>query len=93
MEKENAGPNPADAAYVANMRDVLRKRDVSALREFLVRSATVRKEPEEAAQLESLSHDALEARMHKMIMARMDLADLHDESRKWLIAHGFEPLR
>jgi hypothetical protein len=91
-ERSTSGRESADAQYVQNLGQTLRKRNVTELREFLVRSATERNDPGEVAELQGIPDEVLEARMCKMIMARCDLQDLHDESRKWLIEHGYKPL-
>jgi hypothetical protein len=91
MERTNK--RDTDASYVQQMAAVLRKRDVAALREFLVTAANERNDAGEVAEIQGIPEADLEARMHKMIMARKDLSDMHDESRKWLIAHGFTPIR
>jgi hypothetical protein len=82
-----------DSSYVREMGSVLRRKDVAALRDFLARSAEERNDEGEAAEIRGIPDADLEARMHKMIMARKDLEDLHAGSREWLIAHGFTPLR
>jgi hypothetical protein len=73
----------ADTGYVQRLSYVLRKRDVDALREFLKQEAVVR-EPERALEIESIPNHELETRMHKMILARPDLGDLHADARRWL---------
>ncbi|MDO8588334.1 MAG: hypothetical protein Q7T82_15000 [Armatimonadota bacterium] len=93
MQRPRTNRREADESYVHAMGRVLRNRDVEALRRFLARSAQERDDPGEAAEIEGIPQADLESRMHKMIMARMDLQDLHDESRQWLIEHGFKPLR
>ena len=37
------------------------------------------------------SDDELEALLHRMIVARPDLQDLHRASRAWLFKHGIDP--
>jgi hypothetical protein len=91
MERTNK--RDTDASYVQQMAAVLRKKDVAALREFLVAAANERNDESEVAEIQGIPEADLEARMHKMIMARKDLPDMHDESRKWLVAHGFTPIR
>ena len=93
MQKPRTNRREADQSYVHEMGRVLRDRNLEALRQFLARSAQERNDPGEATEIQGIPAADLEARMHKMIMARPDLQDLHDESSKWLIAHGFKPLR
>jgi hypothetical protein len=93
MEQTRSNKRDGDSTYVKQMASVLRKKDVAALRDFLARSAEERNDDGEAAEIRGIPEADLEARMHKMIVARKDLVDLHDESREWLIAHGFTPLR
>ncbi|MDO8683130.1 MAG: hypothetical protein Q7N50_06580 [Armatimonadota bacterium] len=92
MQQARSNRREADASYVQQMGRVLRKRDVAALRDFLIQAAMERNDPSEAEEIKGIPEADLEVRMHKMIMARKDLHDLHEESRKWLIAHGFRPL-
>jgi hypothetical protein len=93
MERERSNKRTTDSSYVQQMGRVLRTKDVNALREFLVKSANDRNDSGEAAELEGIPQADLESRMHKMIMARADLAGMHDSSREWLVGHGFEPIR
>jgi hypothetical protein len=93
MEGTRSNRRDDDSKYVREMRSVLRRKDVAALRDFLARSAEERDDAGEAEEIRGIPDADLEARMHKMIMARKDLDDLHASSREWLIAHGFTPLR
>ena len=72
-----------DAGYVQRLTYVLRKRDVDELRKFLKHEAAAR-EPERIAEVEAIPDHDLEMRMHKMILARPDLGDLHADARRWL---------
>ncbi|MCI0595813.1 MAG: hypothetical protein L0Z48_04640 [candidate division Zixibacteria bacterium] len=71
--------------YVNELGQVLRRRDLSALKEFYIKW----KEKMELGPLPS--DEALEAQMHQMICEFPSLADLHAESQKWLLEHGFTP--
>ncbi len=80
--------NP-DAGYVKRLAYVLRKRDVEELREFLRHEANLR-EPERAGEIDEIAGHDLEVRMHKMILSRGDLADMHADARRWLREHDVE---
>lgn len=73
----------SDAKYVQRLSSVLRKRDVEELRDFLKQEAAQR-DPEHVAEVDAIPNHDLETRMHKMILARPDLADLHADARRWL---------
>lgn len=90
MERRRENRREADSKYVREMGKTLRLKDVSALREFLIRCANERNDTGEAAEIQGIPEDVLEARMRKMIMARKDLADIHEESRQWLLSHGYK---
>jgi hypothetical protein len=72
-----------DSGYVRRLSYVLRKRDVDELREFLKQEAAMR-DPTRVAEIEEITDHNLEFRMHKMILARPDLADMHADARRWL---------
>ena len=92
MERTRSNRRDDDIVYVRQMGGVLRKNDVAALRDFLAASAEERNDPGEAMEIRGIPEADMEARMHKMIVARKDLEDIHAESREWLVAHGFRPL-
>ena len=79
----------SDTAYVRGLLNVLRKRDVDALRGFLIEEAELR-DPSRVAEIQSIGDDNLEARMYKMILARTELGELHADARRWLREHGRE---
>jgi len=93
MERTPGTRQDSDAAYVQQLGKVLRRRDVAALREFLVKSANERDDPGEAAEITGMPEADLETRMHKMITARRDLADLYEESSRWLSERGHRPVK
>jgi hypothetical protein len=66
---------------------VLRSRSPSALRDFLVERARRYGDERQVAEIEGRGADDLEALMHRMILARPDLSELHAGSRRWLAAH------
>lgn len=78
------------SAYRDELGRVLRGRDPAALRTFLMRSAAQFGDQQQVDEVSGLSHDALAERMHRMIVARPDLADLHRASREWLFKRGVD---
>lgn len=71
--------------YVNELGQVLRTRNLMQLKEFYLKW-------KEKMELPPLPADGLlEAQMHQMICEFPSLADLHAESRKWLLEHGFTP--
>jgi hypothetical protein len=79
----------SDAIYVKQLSEVLKTRDVDTLREFL-KSEAVARDPERVVEIESISHDDLQMRMYKMILARPELGDMHADARRWLREHEDE---
>jgi hypothetical protein len=76
-----------DRAYVAQLGDVLRQRDVARLRAFLEAQAGRYGDERQVEAIRAQSDSEVEALLHRMIIARPDLAKLHAESRRWLAAH------
>ncbi len=69
--------------YVNELGEVLRLRDLAQLKEFYIKW-------KERMELPPIPVDeVLEAQMHQLICEFPSLADLHAESRKWLLEHGF----
>jgi hypothetical protein len=81
---------PREPSYVAQLGAVLRRRDVAALRAFLLLSAERFGDTRQVADVEQKSADELEELLHRMIVARPDLEDLHRASREWLFRHGMD---
>jgi hypothetical protein len=77
---------PSDREYKARLGAILRQRDPAALHLFLRQSAAGYGDDRQVSEVEEQSHDEMEELMHRMILARGDLADLHPESRAWLAA-------
>ena len=77
-----------DRAYAAQLGDVLRKRDVTALRAFLEAQAGRYGDERQVAAIRAQSDAELEALLHRMTLARSDLAKLHADSRRWLANHS-----
>jgi hypothetical protein len=81
---------PREPSYAAQLGSVLRRRDVAALRAFLLRSAERFGDTKQVGDVEQKSDDELEELLHRMIVARPDLEDLHRASREWLFRHGID---
>ena len=81
-----------DRDYVRRLGEILRRRDPAALREFLAEQAARFGDERQVADVRDRDAADLEVLLHRMIVARPDLADLHAESERWLAAHGAGPL-
>ena len=79
---------PSDASYKAELGLVLQGRDPDALHLFLRLHAAGYGDARQIAEVEGRSHGEMEELMHRMILVRPDLADLHAASRAWLSAHS-----
>jgi hypothetical protein len=85
------GGRAGSGAYVQELGVVLRRRDPLALRDFLAASARHYGNEAEARELESREAAEMALVMHRSIVARPDLADIHLDSQRWLRAHGLDP--
>ena len=81
---------PRQPSYAAQLGAVLRQRRPLALRQFLIESAARFGDERQVADVEGKSETELEELMHRMIVARPDLSDLHRASREWLFTHGID---
>jgi hypothetical protein len=81
---------PREPSYVTQLGNVLRRRDVGVLREFLLRSAERFGDSRQVADVQAKSPEEMEELLHRMIVARPDLKDLHRASREWLFRHGID---
>jgi hypothetical protein len=81
---------PGEPSYPAQLGSVLRRRNAVALRSFLLQSARRFGDERQVADVETRSDDEMEELLHRMIVARPDLDDLHRASREWLFRHGFD---
>ena len=81
---------PREPSYAAQLGSVLRRRDVVALRAFLVQSAARFGDMKQVNDVREKSDDEVEELLHRMIVARPDLDDLHRASREWLFRHGID---
>jgi hypothetical protein len=77
-----------DRDYVSRLGEVLRRRDPAALREFLAGQAGRFGDERQVAEIRARGPDEMEMLLHRMIVSRPDLAELHAESARWLTAHG-----
>ena len=81
---------PREPSYAAQLGSVLRRRDVEALRAFLLQSASRFGDMKQVLDVQGKSEDEMEELLHRMIVARPDLEDLHRASREWLFRHGID---
>jgi hypothetical protein len=81
---------PQEPSYVAQLGSVLRQRNIAALKEFLIRSAERFGDHRQVAEVQAKSPAEMEELLHRMIVARPDLKDLHRASREWLFRHGID---
>ena len=79
-----------EPSYPAQLGAVLRRRNAVALRQFLLASAERYGDERQVADVESKSDTEMEELLHRMIVARPDLDDLHRASREWLFRHGID---
>lgn len=80
-----------EPSYLTRLGAVLRQRNPTALREFLLASAERYGDDRQVADVEGKSDAEMEELLHRMIVARPDLNDLHRASREWLFHHGIDP--
>jgi hypothetical protein len=71
-------------SYAEQLGAVLRRRDPGELQRFLVDNARRFGDARQVAEVERRSADEMEELMHRMILARADLKELHAQSRAWL---------
>jgi hypothetical protein len=81
---------PHEPSYAAQLGAVLRQRQPSVLRQFLLDSAKRFGDERQVAEVAAKSDDEMLELLHRMIVARPDLADLHRASREWLFRHGID---
>jgi hypothetical protein len=79
-----------DEDYQVKLGDVLRTRDPAALRDFLELSASRYGDDRQVEAVERKSDEEMEEMLHRMILARQDLAELHADSRRWMFEHGMD---
>ncbi len=76
-ESTNAG----DLSYRERLGNTLKKRDHQVLRDFLLQQARTFGDNAQVAAISSQSDDEMAQLMHRMILARPDLKELHSASR------------
>lgn len=81
---------PREPSYASKLGAVLRLRDPDRLREFLLESARRFGDARQVADVDAKSSDEMLELLHRMIVARPDLKDLHRASREWLFHHGID---
>jgi hypothetical protein len=81
---------PREPSYAARLGAVLRQRSPERLRQFLLESAERFGDERQVADVEGKSDDEMQELLHRMIIARPDLSDLHRASRDWLFRHGLD---
>jgi predicted ATPase len=81
---------PREPSYAAQLGAVLRRRDAPALKQFLLASAQRFGDERQVADVQQKSNDEMQELLHRMIVARPDLQDLHRASREWLFRHGID---
>jgi hypothetical protein len=81
---------PREPSYATQLGNVLRRQDTVALRAFLLQSAERFGDARQVADVQAKSEDELEELLHRMIVARPDLDDLHRASREWLFRRGID---
>jgi hypothetical protein len=79
-----------ESSYIDDLGLVLRQRNPDALRQFLVESASRFGDQRQVDDVTGKSADEMVELMHRMIVARPDLADLHRASREWLFKQGID---
>ena len=81
---------PQEPSYATQLGAVLRRRDPAALRTFLIDSATRFGDERQVADVHAKSDAEMEELLHRMILARPDLSDLHRASREWFFRRGID---
>jgi len=81
---------PREPSYVTKLGAVLRQRNPATLRLFLIENAARFGDQKQVADVQDRSDAEMEELLHRMIVARPDLRDLHRASREWLFRHGID---
>ena len=81
---------PREPSYAAQLGAVLRRRDATALRHFLLQAAERFGDERQVADVQEKSDAEMDELLHRMIISRPDLDDLHRASREWLFRHGID---
>ena len=72
---------PGDLSYQDRLGATLKRRDPTALRAFLLEQASAFGDEQQVQAISGQSDADIEMLMHRMILARADLASLHAASR------------
>jgi hypothetical protein len=80
----------SESSYREQLGAVLRRRDPTGLQQFLIQSAERFGDDRQVAEVRDKTSDQVEELMHRMILARPDLGDLHRASREWLSQRGID---
>ncbi|MFN0073717.1 MAG: hypothetical protein ACKVVP_19730 [Chloroflexota bacterium] len=78
---DEADSSPGDLGYRESLGRTLRRGSVSGLRAFLIGQAEAFGNEQHVQAIISQTEAELQTLMHRMILARTDLADLHPLSR------------
>lgn len=81
---------PRQPSYATLLGAILRRRNPKVLRQFLIDSAARFGDQRQVEDVESKSDAEMEELLHRMIVARSDLQDLHRASREFLFRHGID---
>jgi hypothetical protein len=81
---------PRQVSYASQLGAVLRQRNPRVLRRFLIDNAARFGDQRQVADLEAKSDADMEELLHRMIVARPDLPELHRASREWLFRQGID---
>ena len=89
--RHDKGPSRrGDDDYQVRLGEVLRAQGVDGLRAFLQASAARYGDAAQVEAIRTKADEALEQMRHQMILSRLDLSDLHAESRRWLFERGHD---
>jgi hypothetical protein len=81
---------PREQSYATQLGNVLRQRNAARLREFLLQAAEHFGDQRQVSDVEGKTDAEVEELLHRMIVSRPDLKDLHRASREWLFRHGVD---
>ncbi|MBV9893395.1 MAG: hypothetical protein JO020_04425 [Chloroflexi bacterium] len=81
---------PREPSYAAQLGAVLGRRDAAALRLFLMQAAERFGDERQVADVRDKSDAEMDELLHRMILSRSDLSELHRASREWLFRHGID---
>jgi hypothetical protein len=81
---------PREPSYAARLGVVLRLLDAQALRAFLIEAAERFGDERQVADVRDKSDAEMDELLHRMILSRPDLSELHRASREWLFRHGID---